>query len=184
MLCSCQHAVRCCTKSLSAAQMRWPHGLLVGRGWPRGQQFSRLPQVSSIGGLATGQQLHLVLKTVVASLLEMPSPSRAHAPAHARAHSDTDTHAPVHHAFSLWRRTGDSCDALDLVPSRRGLGYHAVDGANSTSTWGGSVVRGDDGSWHMCVHAHREPRARFPPHPRSSLPATHTHIHTPANHTL
>jgi hypothetical protein len=55
-------------------------------------------------------------------------------------------------SFNSLSRTGDGCDVLDLIPSPRTLGYHAVYGANSTSTWGGSVVRGDDGSWHMYVN--------------------------------
>jgi hypothetical protein len=55
-------------------------------------------------------------------------------------------------SFNSLSRTGDGCDVLDLIPSPRTLGYHAMYGTNSTSTWGGSVVRGDDGSWHMYVN--------------------------------
>lgn len=47
--------------------------------------------------------------------------------------------------------TGSACDALNLVPSPKTLGYHAVDAAsrNKTASWGGSIVYDDDGSAHM-----------------------------------
>lgn len=53
--------------------------------------------------------------------------------------------------------TGPACDALDLKPSPSTLGYHAVaargddgdGGKGRTASWGGSVLRGDDGMWHM-----------------------------------
>ena len=46
-----------------------------------------------------------------------------------------------------WR--GDACDGLNLVPTKRSLGYqNSILGQNVTS-WGGSVVKGDDGMYHM-----------------------------------
>ena len=42
---------------------------------------------------------------------------------------------------------GKACTIIDLLPARRGAdGYRAADGSTS---WGGNVVRSDDGSWHM-----------------------------------
>jgi hypothetical protein len=49
--------------------------------------------------------------------------------------------------FPAWR--GDRCQTLDLLPAVRGSGLRAVDGGANTSTWGGSVARADDGSFHM-----------------------------------
>jgi hypothetical protein len=48
--------------------------------------------------------------------------------------------------------TGRKCGSLHLLRSPRGVGYHAVvthaDG-NKTASWGGSVIHGDDGLYHM-----------------------------------
>jgi len=50
-----------------------------------------------------------------------------------------------------WR--GVSCDQLNLLPMRksRPLGYRGVNSStgDSITSWGGSVVHGDDGLWHM-----------------------------------
>ena len=48
--------------------------------------------------------------------------------------------------------TGPTCDVLDLAPitdRERRLGYQYVDNGMNVTSWGGSVVRGDDGTYHM-----------------------------------
>ena len=47
--------------------------------------------------------------------------------------------------------SGRRCGTLDLLPASPDAGFvpRGSDGANSWSSWGGSVVRGADGQWHM-----------------------------------
>lgn len=40
---------------------------------------------------------------------------------------------------------GRRCETLALLPARRGAGYRAVDGGHNTSSWGGAILRADDG---------------------------------------
>ena len=45
---------------------------------------------------------------------------------------------------------GDACDMLDLAPIKdRTLGYQYFLNGQNVSSWGGSVVRADDGTYHM-----------------------------------
>ena len=46
-----------------------------------------------------------------------------------------------------WR--GTRCQTLALAPAVRGSGYRGLDGGYNTSSWGGAVLRGDDGRYHM-----------------------------------
>ncbi len=46
-----------------------------------------------------------------------------------------------------WR--APACDVLNLLPTRRGLGYHGNDGVGNITSWGGGTVLGDDGVYHM-----------------------------------
>lgn len=47
-----------------------------------------------------------------------------------------------------WR--GAHCHQLDLAPAQNGSGLQPLlNGPHRTSSWGGSVLRADDGSWHM-----------------------------------
>ena len=51
---------------------------------------------------------------------------------------------------SGWK--GSQCATLDLLPAaplRERAGYQQVDGGFNTSSWGGAVVRDDEGSYHM-----------------------------------
>jgi hypothetical protein len=45
--------------------------------------------------------------------------------------------------------SGHRCETLALVPATRGAGYRGVDGGANTSSWGGAVLRDDDGKYHM-----------------------------------
>ena len=62
--------------------------------------------------------------------------------------------------------TGSQCESLNLIQTPAALGYHAVARTDRTGTtertasWGGSVVVGDDGTYHMY----------HPPPPPSSFP--------------
>ena len=44
---------------------------------------------------------------------------------------------------------GDHCDMLRLLPTRPELGYQPVQNGMTASSWGGSVVQGPDGLFHM-----------------------------------
>eukprot|EP00040_Diaphanoeca_grandis_P013722 m.69345 g.69345 ORF g.69345 m.69345 type:complete len:396 (-) comp24079_c0_seq2:118-1305(-) len=44
---------------------------------------------------------------------------------------------------------GDQCATLTLQPSNKNLGYHGFVNGSRASSWGGSVVIGDDGTYHM-----------------------------------
>ena len=44
---------------------------------------------------------------------------------------------------------GDRCELLHLLPPTRGAGYRGVDNGHNTSSWGGAVLRGADGRYHM-----------------------------------
>jgi hypothetical protein len=46
---------------------------------------------------------------------------------------------------------GKYCGQLHTVPTPRGAGLQSTDGGGLVSSWGGSVVRGDDGKYHMCA---------------------------------
>eukprot|EP01065_Artemidia_motanka_P041135 TRINITY_DN5279_c2_g1_i1.p1 TRINITY_DN5279_c2_g1~~TRINITY_DN5279_c2_g1_i1.p1 ORF type:complete len:514 (+),score=143.63 TRINITY_DN5279_c2_g1_i1:56-1543(+) len=48
-----------------------------------------------------------------------------------------------------WR--GHRCEELGLQPATRSplSGYRGTDGGHNTSSWGGAVLRGDDGKYHM-----------------------------------
>ena len=46
---------------------------------------------------------------------------------------------------------GLRCETLVLRPATRGAGYRGVDGGANTSSWGGAVLRSDDGRYHMWV---------------------------------
>ena len=48
-----------------------------------------------------------------------------------------------------WR--GHRCEGLVLAPATRGAGYRGVDGGRNTSSWGGAVLRADDGKYHAWV---------------------------------
>ena len=43
--------------------------------------------------------------------------------------------------------TGSNCDGLAMVAYKCDVGGLCL--SNGTTTWGGSVVQADDGSWHM-----------------------------------
>ena len=45
--------------------------------------------------------------------------------------------------------TGDRCEQLNLLPATRGAGYRGINGGHNTSSWGGSVLKGTDGTYHM-----------------------------------
>ena len=44
---------------------------------------------------------------------------------------------------------GARCELLHLLPPTRGAGYRGVDGGHNTSSWGGAVLKGSDGQYHM-----------------------------------
>jgi len=44
---------------------------------------------------------------------------------------------------------GHNCSVLSLLPAPRLAGFHPVDDGRNTSTWGGTVLRSDDGTYHM-----------------------------------
>lgn len=44
---------------------------------------------------------------------------------------------------------GDRCELLNLLPPTRGAGYRGVDDGHNTSSWGGAVLKGPDGTYHM-----------------------------------
>ena len=44
---------------------------------------------------------------------------------------------------------GTACEQLRLLPPTNGSGLDQLHGPNATSTWGGAVLRGDDGTYHM-----------------------------------
>ena len=45
--------------------------------------------------------------------------------------------------------TGLRCETLTLLPPMRKSGYRGVDGGHNTSSWGGAVLKGHDGQYHM-----------------------------------
>ena len=45
--------------------------------------------------------------------------------------------------------TGLRCESLNLLPPMRKSGYRGVDGGHNTSSWGGAVLKGHDGQYHM-----------------------------------
>ena len=49
--------------------------------------------------------------------------------------------------FPQWM--GKNCGQLALMPTARDAGLQTKDGRGRVSSWGGSVVRGDDGKYHM-----------------------------------
>lgn len=44
---------------------------------------------------------------------------------------------------------GSRCEQLNLLPPTRGAGYRGVDDGHNTSSWGGAVLKGSDGLYHM-----------------------------------
>ena len=44
---------------------------------------------------------------------------------------------------------GAACDELNLLPADKGLGYQWQEDGQNVTSWGGSVVVGDDGTYHM-----------------------------------
>ena len=44
---------------------------------------------------------------------------------------------------------GARCEQLNLLPPTRGAGYRGVDDGHNTSSWGGAVLKGSDGLYHM-----------------------------------
>ena len=45
---------------------------------------------------------------------------------------------------------GAACSTLNLLPATRGHGLHSADApVHNTSSWGGSVLKGEDGRYHM-----------------------------------
>ena len=48
-----------------------------------------------------------------------------------------------------WR--GSQCSTLNLLPARPDAGLNASDAGGPLSSWGGTVLAGDDGKWHMHV---------------------------------
>jgi hypothetical protein len=44
---------------------------------------------------------------------------------------------------------GRRCETLALQPATKGAGYRGVDNGHNTSSWGGAVLPGPDGKWHM-----------------------------------
>lgn len=44
---------------------------------------------------------------------------------------------------------GASCATLNLLPSSKELGYQGLAGGQNVTSWGGSVVFGADGKYHM-----------------------------------
>jgi len=44
---------------------------------------------------------------------------------------------------------GQNCDELNLLPTSQALGYHGLGELGPLSSWGGSVLYGDDGLYHM-----------------------------------
>eukprot|EP00936_MAST-01D_sp_MAST-1D-sp1_P001499 g1499.t1 len=43
--------------------------------------------------------------------------------------------------------SGPSCATLELLPATKGAGLHGI--GSNTSSWGGSVLKGEDGKYHM-----------------------------------
>jgi hypothetical protein len=44
---------------------------------------------------------------------------------------------------------GARCETLNLLKATKGAGYRGVDDGHNTSSWGGAVLQGPDGKWHM-----------------------------------
>ena len=59
---------------------------------------------------------------------------------------------------------GERCEQLDLLPPVRGAGYRGVDDGHNTSSWGGAVLKGPDGTYHMWAAEMTE--VREPPSPQ------------------
>mmetsp|Transcript_35300 Transcript_35300/g.59832 ORF Transcript_35300/g.59832 Transcript_35300/m.59832 type:complete len:503 (+) Transcript_35300:16-1524(+) len=45
--------------------------------------------------------------------------------------------------------SGNRCEMLNLLPDERNSGYRGVDDGKNTSSWGGAVLKGEDGLYHM-----------------------------------
>jgi hypothetical protein len=48
---------------------------------------------------------------------------------------------------------GKRCETLNLQPATKGAGYRGVDDGHNTSSWGGAILPGPDGKWHMYVYS-------------------------------
>jgi hypothetical protein len=44
---------------------------------------------------------------------------------------------------------GARCETLSLLPATKGAGYRGMDDGHNTSSWGGAVLPGPDGKYHM-----------------------------------
>ena len=45
--------------------------------------------------------------------------------------------------------SGDRCETLNLLPTTHHAGYRGTDDGHNTSSWGGAVLPGPDGKYHM-----------------------------------
>jgi len=48
---------------------------------------------------------------------------------------------------AAWK--GMRCETLSMLKPQKGAGYRGVDNGHNTSSWGGAVLKGDDGFYHM-----------------------------------
>jgi hypothetical protein len=79
---------------------------------------------------------------------------------------------------------GRRCETLAILPATRGAGYRGTDGGANTSSWGGAVLKGGDGLYHMwaaemtehCGSASRSAAACLPV---PALPCCRVHARTP-----
>eukprot|EP01061_Rhynchopus_euleeides_P007663 TRINITY_DN16728_c0_g1_i4.p1 TRINITY_DN16728_c0_g1~~TRINITY_DN16728_c0_g1_i4.p1 ORF type:complete len:493 (+),score=142.54 TRINITY_DN16728_c0_g1_i4:79-1557(+) len=44
---------------------------------------------------------------------------------------------------------GHRCETLNILPAQKDAGYRGVDDGHNTSSWGGAVLKGPDGLYHM-----------------------------------
>lgn len=49
---------------------------------------------------------------------------------------------------------GHRCETLNLEPPKPDYGYQGVDDGHHTSSWGGAVLKHEDGLWHMVSLSH------------------------------
>ena len=45
--------------------------------------------------------------------------------------------------------TGHMCETLHILPGPKDAGYRGTDGGHNTSSWGGAVLKGPEGKYHM-----------------------------------
>ena len=71
--------------------------------------------------------------------------------------------------------SGERCETLNVMPTTHHSGYRGTDGGHNTSSWGGAVLEGADGKFHMWASEMTEHwYVREPPPP----PHTHTYTHS------